>query len=151
MPRPIPLGTTGMPQRLGQPQGGVLGAVRPHVGAEHEHRAPGLAQQRGDLGEVVRVRFEPHRGPRAGGASVSARLNSSSIGTSRNTGPRCGIVATRNASATRSVTWAAERTVAACLVTGASSGGWSSSCSAPLPQRNAGARPPSTTTGAPLN
>ena len=36
-------------------------------------------------------------------------------------------------------------------MTGASSGGWSSSCRAPLPQRNAGARPPSTTTGEPLN
>lgn len=36
------------------------------------------------------------------------------------------------------------------LVIGPSSGGWSISCSAPLPQRDWGARPPMTTTGEPL-
>ena len=61
------------------------------------------------------------------------------------------MVASRKASSTRSPTWSMLDTVPACLVTGASRGGWSSSCSAPLPQRNAGARPPSTTTGDPLN
>ena len=41
-------------------------------------------------------------------------------------------------------------TVAARLVTGASSGGWSSSCRLPAPQRKAGARPPTTSIGEPL-
>ncbi len=36
-------------------------------------------------------------------------------------------------------------------MTGASSGGWSISCRPPEPHRESGARPPSTTTGEPLN
>ena len=39
----------------------------------------------------------------------------------------------------------------ACLVTGATIGGWSSSWRLPLPQRLAGARPPTTTIGEPAN
>jgi hypothetical protein len=42
-------------------------------------------------------------------------------------------------------------TVAADFVIDARIGTWSSSCSDPLPQRCCGARPPSTTSGAPLN
>ena len=42
-------------------------------------------------------------------------------------------------------------TVVACLVIDATIGTWSSSCSDPAPQRPCGARPPSTTTGEPLN
>ena len=72
------------------------------------------------------------------------------MGTSRNTGPRCGAAAVVNARLTASPTEAGSCTVAACLVTGATSGGWSSSCSAPVPQRMSGDRPPSTTSGEPL-
>ncbi len=72
------------------------------------------------------------------------------MGTSRNTGPRCGAAAIANASATASPTSAVSCTVAACFVTGASSGGWSSSCRAPVPQRLSGDRPPRTTSGEPL-
>ena len=42
-------------------------------------------------------------------------------------------------------------TVRDSLVTGSSSGGWSSSCRLPMPQRFAGALPPTTTSGEPLN
>ncbi len=41
--------------------------------------------------------------------------------------------------------------VVACLVIDARIGTWSSSCNEPAPQRPCGARPPSTTTGEPLN
>ena len=40
--------------------------------------------------------------------------------------------------------------VRASLVTGATNGTWSISCSEPWPQRNAGARPPSTSIGEPF-
>ena len=39
--------------------------------------------------------------------------------------------------------------VTACLVTGATIGTWSSSCSEPAPQRLCGARPPMASTGEP--
>ena len=42
-------------------------------------------------------------------------------------------------------------TVTADLVIDATTGTWSSSCSEPAPQRSSGARPPSTTSGEPLN
>ena len=47
--------------------------------------------------------------------------------------------------------FAASRTVAADLVIEARIGTWSSSCSDPAPHRRCGARPPSTTSGEPLN
>ena len=72
------------------------------------------------------------------------------MGMSRKTGPRCGDAAVVNASDTAAPISAVRWIVAACLVTGASSGGWSSSCSAPEPQRLSGDRPPITTSGLPL-
>ena len=78
-------------------------------------------------------------------------LKNSSIGTSTNTGPRCGAPAIVNASWRPSGTSAAVWMVRASFETGAMIGGWSSSCREPLPQRFAGARPPTTTSGEPLN
>ena len=90
------------------------------------------------------------RGPGVG-VSASVLLKNSSIGTSTKTGPRCGAAASVNASCIPSGTSAAVWIVRASLETGAMIGGWSSSCSEPLPQRLAGARPPTTTSGEPLN
>ena len=86
----------------------------------------------------------------AGGISHSAIPNTTSIGKSRNTGPRCGVRARRTASATAPGICSVASTVAACLVIGASSGTWSNSWSEPDPHRACGARPPRTSSGAPL-
>src|SRR5689334_6092740 len=90
------------------------------------------------------------RGPTTGRSTVALSKNWS-IGTSRKVGPRCEEPASVNASSTApaiSATWC---TVRASLVTGASSGGWPSSWSEPMPLRLAGARPPTTTSGGRLN
>ena len=60
-------------------------------------------------------------------------------------------MAKRTASCTVAPAVAASITVADRFVIGASTGTWSNSCSDPAPQRVAGARPPSTTSGEPLN
>ncbi len=73
-----------------------------------------------------------------------------SIGTSTKTGPRCGERARANADIIAAEAPFGSWMVKASLVIGATSGGWSSSCSAPVPQRPAGARPPTTTIGVPL-
>ena len=57
----------------------------------------------------------------------------------------------RAAACTAAPAWVASFTVAACLVIGAMTGTWSNSCSEPAPHRCSGARPPSTTSGDPLN
>jgi hypothetical protein len=56
-----------------------------------------------------------------------------------------------NASSTEAATSPTWSTVRASLVTVSSSGGWSNSCRLPLPHFSAGARPPITTSGDPLN
>ena len=90
------------------------------------------------------------RGPTTGRADAEV-LKNSSIGTSTNTGPRCEAPASVNASCIPSATSPAVWMVRASLETGARIGGWSSSWSEPLPQRFCGARPPTTTSGEPLN
>ena len=72
-----------------------------------------------------------------------------SMCTSRNAGPRCAVRAAWNARCVASAMSSGPVAVSAETVTGASSGTWSNSCSAPDPQRFAGARPPITTIGAP--
>ena len=80
-------------------------------------------------------------------SSASASPNTWSSGKSTKAGPEWGVSAARSASSSScgisAVLWA----VAACLTTGATKGTWSISCSEPWPQRNAGARPPSTSIG----
>jgi hypothetical protein len=87
----------------------------------------------------------------ATGRTTSAVLKNSSIGTSTKTGPRCEAPATANASSSPAATSAAVCNVLESLATGAMIGGWSSSWSEPVPQRLAGARPPTTTIGEPAN
>src|SRR6478752_3685496 len=92
--------------------------------------------------------------PRSGvtvGTAPVALLKSSSIGTSTKTGPRCDDPAVTNASCIPSRTSPAVGMVRASFETGAKIGGWSSSCSAPVPHRPCGARPPTTTIGEPAN
>jgi hypothetical protein len=60
--------------------------------------------------------------------------------------PECGVTAAARASSTAR-DLAGAPAVAASLVTGATNGTWSISWSEPWPQRNAGARPPSTSMG----
>jgi hypothetical protein len=90
-----------------------------------------------------------HR-PRA--VATRTRRPNTSSGKSRNVGPRCG----RHGQpwprrAPSAPAFEESFTVAADLVIDCITGTWSNSCSEPLPQRASGARPPSTTTGAPLN
>ena len=59
----------------------------------------------------------------------------------------CGRRATANASSTSPGISGVAPAVAASLTTGRTNGTWSISCSEPWPQRNAGARPPSTIIG----
>ena len=73
--------------------------------------------------------------PASGGRSTVSAPKIASSGKSQNTGPRCGVSASRNASSTDPATPATACSVQARLVTGASSGTWSISCSAPLPHR----------------
>ena len=80
-----------------------------------------------------------------------AELKNSSIGTSTKTGPRWLERARVKASSTPAATSPAVMMVRAALATGAMIGGWSSSCSEPVPQRFCGARPPTTTIGEPAN
>ena len=70
---------------------------------------------------------------------------------SRKTGPRCGARASRSTRSTSAAAFSAACTVPAYFVTGANSGGWSSSCRLPCPHFSAGARPPMMSTGEPLN
>ncbi len=103
-PRPIPLVMTGIAGGLGQPERRVLGAVGPDVRADDQHRSLGAGEQ-GDRPATRRPgRARAARAPAARGAATSARLKNWSIGTSRNTGPRCGAVASRSASSTSSAT-----------------------------------------------
>ena len=85
------------------------------------------------------------------GAGPDAELKNSSIGTSTNTGPRCEEPAAVKASCMPSMTSPAVWRVRADFAIGATIGGWSSSWRLPLPQRLAGARPPTTTIGEPAN
>ena len=135
-----------------QPQGRLLGAVGPHVGAEHEHR-PARPRRAGDRRPRARRGRARRRAARStvGCARRSAVLKNSSIGTSTNTGPRWEEPATVNASCIPGATSAAVCSVRASFETGARIGGWSSSWSEPEPQRFAGARPPTTTIGEPAN
>ena len=86
-------------------------------------------------------------GPELSGGTWPYRA---SMDASTNTGPRCGAVASWNASSTPAPTLAASCSVQALLVMGRSSSGWSNSCRLPVPQRASGARPPRITTGEPL-
>ena len=90
------------------------------------------------------------RSPRTGRVA-DEELKNSSIGMSTKTGPRWEAPASVNASCMPSATSSALWIVRASLETGATIGAWSSSCSDPVPHRLAGARPPTTTSGEPLN
>lgn len=85
--------------------------------------------------------------PVTAGISTSATEKTVSSGKSRKAGPRCGVSAACSAAPTARGMSSVLKTVSACLVTGATSGRWSISWRLPEPQRNAGARPPSTSTG----
>ena len=64
-----------------------------------------------------------------------------------NATPEGAPTAALSASSMSGPTASADCAVAANRVSGATNGTWSISCSDPCPQRNAGARPPSTTSG----
>ena len=91
----------------------------------------------------------PSQGRGSGVACVlsSASMKTTSSGKSRNVGPVCGLTATANAASTRPGISAVAIAVRADLVSGATNGTWSISCSDPCPQRICGARPPITSIG----
>ena len=106
-------------------------------------------EQSGDPRRARRRRAR-RRGRAAGAAPrPAAESKNSSIGTSTKTGPRCEEPAARNASSMPPSTSPAVCRVRASFETEATIGGWSSSWRLPLPQRLAGARPPTTTIGEP--
>ena len=101
-------------------------------------------------GRAARTVCRPARSCRPPG-SRGAGPKRASRAMSTKTGPRCGAVASRNASSTPAPIFAVSCSVQAALVMGRSSSGWSNSCRLPEPQRPSGARPPRITTGEPLN
>ena len=88
--------------------------------------------------------------PAPAGPASPAAPKAASSAMSRKTGPRCRVVARRKASSTDAPTRPASCSVQARLVMAASNCGWSISCRLPEPHRASDARPPRTTTGAPL-
>jgi hypothetical protein len=83
----------------------------------------------------------------AGSPSSGASENTWSSGKSTNAGPPGGRSAAQSASSTSDGISPGAPAVAAKRVSGRTNGTWSISCSEPCPQRQAGARPPSTTIG----
>src|SRR5919197_1304963 len=79
------------------------------------------------------------------GSAPSA--NTWSSGKSTKGGPVGAVIASASATSTRPGIMAVLWAVRADLVTGATNGTWSISCSDPCPQRRVGARPPSTSMG----
>ena len=77
-------------------------------------------------------------------------MNTWSMGKSRKAGPVGGSSVARRASSTSDGISAVASTVRASLVSGATNGMWSISWSEPIPQRAAGARPPSASIGDPF-
>ena len=73
--------------------------------------------------------------------------NTWSIGKSTKPTPDGAPTVARNASSTSRPAASADCAVAAKRASGATNGTWSISCSDPIPQRSAGARPPSTSSG----
>ncbi len=138
------------PQRLGQPQQRRLGVPPPHVGAGHDHRALRAGQQtRGGIERVAVGRgpgraARPARRARRRRAPRRTRDPSGSRRTPPPTARRPRPAARRRSAPP---TASADCAVAANRVSGATNGTWSISCSDPCPQRSAGARPPSTTSG----
>ena len=102
----LAVGDHRQPQLLGGLPGGVLGATQPHIRAEHQDRPCAARQQGRDPADVPGIRRRGGRdGHEAGmavvaGRSASACPNSASSAKSRNTGPRCGVSASRNAAST---------------------------------------------------
>ena len=78
-------------------------------------------------------------------------VNTTSMGMSTNVGPRWVDPATRRASATVGATSSGVMAVTACLVSGPMNAVWSISWRLPVPQVEAGARPPLTRIGEPPN
>ena len=118
----LPVGDHRQPEFLGRGPGGLLGAARPDIGAEHQHRALGRGQQAGD--PLPMAAGSPDPGP-AGAvsgavspASGPAGPNRASSAMSTKTGPRCGVAASRNASATPAPIFAVSCSVQARLVIG---------------------------------
>ncbi len=77
-------------------------------------------------------------------------MNTWSMGKSRKAGPVGGSSVVRSASSTSAGMSAVASIVRASLVSGATNGMWSISWSEPIPQRAAGARPPSARIGEPF-
>ena len=87
------------------------------------------------------------RGRTAPSSRSAASEKTTSSGRSTNVGPECGRSAVTSASSISSGMSAVVPAVAAIFVSGLTNGTWSISWSEPMPQRIAGARPPSTTSG----
>ena len=137
------------PEVLGRRGERLRRAVPVGVAADEEGRALCRRDHRRQpLDGVVVDRLVPQPGAVGDVASAGPKRSS---GKSRKTGPRWRWAASRTASWTTAPAVEGSVTVAASLVIGASTGTWSNSWSEPAPHRAAGARPPRTTRGDPLN
>ena len=86
----------------------------------------------------------------SGSSGSGASMNTTSSGKSRNAGPGWSRCIASQASSIRPGISAVAPAVAASFTSGRTIGTWSISCSEPWPQRIAGARPPSASTGEPF-
>ena len=140
-----------MPQRLGERAQRVLAAAPVEVGAGHDHRPLGVAQQRDRALERAAVGAAPRAAP-ATSAPLARRLGLHEDEVEREVEERRARCAARSATRERLVDQPGDlrrsrpRSRRA-SISGRTNGTWSISCSEPWPQRIAGARPPSTSIG----
>ena len=149
-PRPMPLVITGVPMASTK-RNAATSARSPQTSVPRISTGREAAASRPAIRSIASVSGSAPRSDPTVGRLPLATLKNSSIGTSTKTGPRWEEPAAVNASWMPSSTSPAVCRVRASLETDATMGGWSSSCSDPLPQRLAGARPPTTTIGDPAN
>jgi hypothetical protein len=149
IPRPWPLATTGRPRVSAKRR-----AASSARSAQTSEPSTSTGRSAWPRSRATAARSSGSGSGRVAGAgsgiSTVAWENIASRAMSRNTGPRWGSAARSRARPTRPGTSATSPTVPACLVTVATSGGWSSSWRLPAPQRPVGALPPRTRTGDPL-
>ena len=89
-PRPMPLAMTGSPGASTKRRAAVLGAVGPHVRAEHEHRALRVAEQARRLVDGRRGRPRPAGRPRPTGAAADVGVGEQHVHRARRGRPGRG-------------------------------------------------------------
>src|SRR6478672_6547318 len=149
-PRPMPLVIVGMPTASTK-RSAASSAPSAHTSVPSTSTGRTAPASSSAISVIASGSGSAPRAAGTAGTAPEAELKNSSIGTSTNTGPRCEERAVVKAWCIPSRTSPAVWRVRASLETDVRIGGWSSSWRLPLPQRLAGARPPTTTIGEPAN